>query len=134
MKLLLAFVFALMLPGATLAADASQAAADAAKAWVALVDAGNYAKSWSEASKLFQERVAQAEWEKQVKPVREMLGSLVSRTPGGVELATTLPGAPDGHYAIVKFKTVFAKKAAATETVVMMQEGQAWKCAGYFIE
>lgn len=133
MKLVLALVVALLLPSAALAADASGAATDSAKAWLALVDAGNYAQSWKDASSLFKSRVTEARWAKAIKPTRESLGAVVSRTAVHVEMKKSLPGAPDGEYAVIYFKTKFAKKTQATETVTMMMDGGTWKCAGYFI-
>ncbi len=134
MKTLLAVIFALLIPTAALAADASQQATDSAKVWLALIDAGNTSQSWKDAAPLFQSRISEADWVKAVKPIRESLGAVVSRAPAGVDLAKALPGAPDGDYAVVHFKTKFAKKADATETVTMMMDGGAWKCVGYFIK
>jgi hypothetical protein len=134
MKTVLAVVFALLLPAAALAADASQQAADSAKIWLGLIDTADYSQSWKGASPLFQNRISEADWIKAVKPIRESLGAVVSRVPAGVDLTKTLPGAPDGEYAIVHFKTKFARKADATETVTMMKDGGVWKCAGYFIK
>ena len=133
MKSLLAIAFALLMPVAALA-DPSADATNAAKAWVALVDAGNYAQSWTDSSALMRTRVSQADWAKAAQPVHEMLGAVVSREPAGVDMMKALPGAPDGDYAIVHFKTKFAKKADAKETVTMMLDGGKWKSAGYFIQ
>ena len=133
MKSLLAIAFALLLPVAALA-DPSAAATNAAKAWVALVDQGNFAQSWTDSSGLMQARISQADWAKAAQPVHDQLGPVVSREPAGVDMMKALPGAPDGDYAIVHFKTKFAKKAEAKETVTMMMDGGKWKSAGYFIQ
>lgn len=136
MKLVLAIAFALLMPVAALAAGApadGQKATDAARSWLVLIDNGRYADSWTGASALFKQRVSQEQWVGMVKPIRESFGATVSRTPEGAEMKTSLPGAPDGRYAIVRFKAKFAKKAEATETVTMMLDGNAWKAAGYFI-
>ena len=134
MKLILAFVFALLMPAAAFAADASQQATGSAKSWLALVDAGSYSQSWKDASTLFRNRISDADWAQAVKPARESYGAVVSRERTGIDLVKALPGAPDGDYAVISFKTKFAKKADATETVTMMMEDGAWKCAGYFIK
>ena len=133
MKSLLAIAFALLLPIAALA-DPSADATNAAKAWVALVDAGNFAQSWTASSGLMQARISQADWAKAAQPVHDQLGPVISREPAGVDMMKALPGAPDGDYAIVHFKTKFAKKADAKETVTMMMDGGKWKSAGYFIQ
>ena len=133
MKSLLAIAFALLMPVAALAADASTDATNAAKAWLALVDTGNFAQSWTDSSTLMRARITQDQWTQSAKPVHETLGAVVSRDPAGVDMMKSLPGAPDGDYAIVHFKTKFAKKADAKETVTMMMDGGKWKSAGYFI-
>jgi hypothetical protein len=134
MRTLLAFLFALILPMAAYAGDAKTDAVAAAEAWLALVDAGNFSQSWKDASTLLQARVTPDAWEKSAKPIHDTLGAVVSRDLSGTELMDTLPGAPDGKYAIVRFKTKFAQKADAVETVTMFREATAWKAAGYFIK
>lgn len=134
MKSILAFVFALLLLPVAALADASTDATGAAKAWLALVDAGNLAQSWTTSSGLMQARISQADWTKAAQPIHDQLGAVVSREAAGVQMMKSLPGAPDGDYAIVRFNTKFANKADAKETVTMMMEGGTWKCAGYFIQ
>lgn len=134
MKLLLALIIALVLPASAIAADASKEAADGAMSWLVLVDAGKYDQSWSEASKFFQQHVTATQWAAAVKSAREPLGALVSRPAPLVQLTKSLPGVPDGDYAIVQFHATFATRADALETVTMMMDGDAWKAAGYFIK
>ena len=50
-----------------------------------------------------------------------------------VPFAKSLPGTPDGEYAVVLFQTAFAKKADSVETLTFALEEGKWKCAGYFI-
>ena len=130
MKLLAALILASVLP---LAAQAAEKPGAAATAWLALVDAGNYAQSWSQASTLVQNRVTEAQWQSTVSAVRDPLGAVESRTVSSIKTTDTLPGAPDGHYAVIQYSTKFAHKAAATETVTMIEDGDVWKTAGYFI-
>lgn len=51
----------------------------------------------------------------------------------GAKKAQTLPGAPDGEYQIIQYRTVFANKAGAVETVVLARVGDQWEIVGYFI-
>jgi Protein of unknown function (DUF4019) len=134
MKRLIAFGLALMLPiTAIAAAGASKEATDAARSWLALIDAGRYDRSWNDASSLFREHVTQAQWAAEAKAAREPLGAVESRGAPTVRLATSLPGAPDGQYAILQFHSRFAHKADAVEIVTMMMDDGTWKSAGYFI-
>lgn len=134
MKSLFAFAFALLLLPVAAMADPQADATNAAKAWLALVDAGNFAQSWTDSSGLMQTRISKADWIKAAQPIHDQLGPVQAREPAGVEMMKSLPGAPDGDYAIVHFKTKFAKKADAKETVTMMMDGGKWKSAGYFIQ
>lgn len=134
MKYLAAVVLALLIPGAAMSAEMDgQKATESAKSWLALVDAGNYAQSWNAASTLFKSHVAAAQWESAVMAARGPLGPVVARNPAGIDFETTLPGAPDGQYAVMKFDTKFRKKAAASETVTMAMDGGMWKAAGYYV-
>ena len=134
MKFVAAVVLVFLIPVVALAADAdSQKATDGAKSWLALVDANDYAQSWNTASAFFQSRISQAQWEKAAQAARGPMGPVVVRDVTGVDFATTLPGAPDGQYAVVKFNTKFANKAAATETMTMVMDGGSWKAAGYYV-
>ena len=65
MKYFAVLVFALLIPVAAQAADAdTQNAIDAAKSWLMLVDANDYAQSWNTASTFLQSRITEAQWEK----------------------------------------------------------------------
>jgi Protein of unknown function (DUF4019) len=55
-------------------------AESAARAWLGLVDAGNYAKSWSSASSLFRRKVSASQWESAAASARAPFGAFKSRT------------------------------------------------------
>lgn len=111
-----------------------KAAQAAAEAWLALVDAGNYGKSWSDAAALFRRAIDQAGWEKAVGSVRAPLGSVLSRSLKGAKYATSLPGAPDGEYVVIQYDTSFANKRHAVETITPMKDPDgSWHVSGYFI-
>jgi hypothetical protein len=61
------------------------------------------------------------------------MGRVTARYIASVNFASTLPGAPDGHYAVITFDTKFANKAAAVETMAMVMDGGSWKAAGYHV-
>jgi hypothetical protein len=134
MKQLLAFAFACLMPFAALAADTNQQeqhqATEAGKAWLALVDAGNYDQAWTEAGKQLRHG-KQADWVASTKAMREALGALVRRHPGGVVMTKSVVGLSSGDYALVFFTTDFAQKPEATEKVTMTMEGGAWKTVAY---
>ena len=114
---------------------ARKAAGEAAKSWLALVDAGEYARSWSAASALFQKQVTADRWEQTVRGVRGELGKLVSRKAEKADYSRTLPGAPDGEYVVQQYASAFENKKEAMETVVTLREKDgSWKVVGYFIK
>lgn len=118
----------------TSAAKAEAAAKEAAKGWLKLVDAGDYAASWRQAAALFKEAVTESQWQQAAKAVRGPLGKLVSRKLKSATYATSLPGAPDGHYVVLQYDSAFEHKASAVETVTMMLDEGAWRASGYFIK
>ena len=106
----------------------------AAQQWLALVDQGRYGDSWNAAAGYFQEIVPQHQWEQSLQAVRTPLGRMLTRTVLRTKYATTLPGAPDGHYVIIQFKTSFEHKQSAIETVTpMIDKDGRWRISGYFI-
>ena len=114
---------------------AEQAAIKSAQAWLDLVDAGCYAKSWEATAATFKLAVNQTDWEKTAQAVRAPLGKMVSRKIKSRQYATSLPGAPDGEYVVIQYATTFEYKADAVETVTPMldKDGQ-WKVSGYYIK
>jgi len=57
------------------------------------------------------------------------------RTLKSGQHTSTLPGAPAGDYALLAYSTDFAKKASATETVILMHDPDGkWRVSGYFIK
>lgn len=110
-------------------------ATSAAVAWLALVDAGNYAQSWNAAATRFQQRVTQEQWQSSAARARGPLGALKSRNLRSATFKHTVPGAPDGEYVVIRFDASFANKAAAIETVTPMKDDDGtWRVAGYYIK
>lgn len=105
----------------------------AANAWVSLIDDQRWEESWNAAGTLFKSQMPQRRWASTVRPVRELLGALSSRSVKSVTKTKSLPGAPDGDYEVVQFQTSFANKASASETVVLSHEASGWRVDGYFI-
>lgn len=112
-----------------------QAAQSAARAWLALVDSGKYAESWQEAAQYFKAAVPEDQWKKTMQTHRAPLGALQDRKLVSAVYTTTLPGAPDGEYVVVKYESSFEHKKAAVETVTpMLDKDHHWRVSGYFIK
>ena len=106
----------------------------AVNAWLALMDAGDYAKGWATASEVFRKVVGQEKWVTMSHSVRQPLGAVISRKQTSTEKISSLPGMADGPYFVEKFDTSFAGMSAATETVTfVLEKGGQWKAAAYLI-
>jgi hypothetical protein len=114
--------------------SAESAAQSAARAWLGLVDAGKYADSWSSAAAPFRQKITAAQWQAAASAARAPLGSLRSRTLKSATHTSTLPGAPDGDYVVLQYRSSFENKASAIETVTPLKDtdGQ-WHVCGYYV-
>ena len=113
----------------------SAAGLDSAGAWLTLVDAGQYDKSWDQAASLFKESLSKDQWVKSLQTARMPLGKVISRTSTSTTYTTSLPGVPDGKYVVIKYDTSFENKKSAVETVTpMLDKDGKWRVSGYFIK
>ncbi len=113
---------------------AVKAATEATLTWVSRLDTTQYDTTWSTAAALFKSAVSLNQWTQSISAVRSPLGKPLDRQLQSAEFKTSLPGAPDGQYVVIQFRTRFEHKKEATETVVPMldKDGQ-WRVSGYFI-
>ncbi len=115
-------------------ADKEKAAVAAAKEWLALIDSSHYGQSWKQAAEYFRTAVTKEEWRESMMAVRSPLGRLRTREFHDAVYKTSLPGAPDGEYIIIQFKTSFENKKSAVETVTpMLEKDGRWRVSGYYI-
>ncbi len=133
MKWRILAILAVLWTVAAWAGPAEDEAAAAAKAWLAVVDAKNYAQSWKDAADLFQQGVSQDKWDDMVQSIRDKVGPVKTRAFQAAQFAKALPGVPDGDYAIVSFQTDFESRVASTEVITLLHENGKWKVGGYFI-
>ena len=114
--------------------EAEKQALAAAESWLVLVDDGKYGEGWDVAAEYLKNAVTKDDFEKSMKAARKPLGKVKSREVKSKEYRTSLPGAPDGEYVVIQFKTSFENKKAAIETITpMLDKGGKWKVSGYFI-
>ncbi|MGB5364953.1 MAG: DUF4019 domain-containing protein [Polyangiales bacterium] len=106
----------------------------AGDSWLAVVDAERYDESWERACAFFKGVVPKDQWVTQVAGVRGPLGSVLSREVASAEYSTKLPGAPDGEYVVIQYRTKFENKASAIETVTPMRDPDGvYRVSGYYI-
>jgi hypothetical protein len=114
--------------------EAEKQAVAAAETWLALVDQDKYAESWDAAAMHLKNAVGKEGFVKSLTAARKPLGKLKSREVKSKEYRTSLPGAPDGQYVVIQFKTVLENKKSAVETVTpMLDKDKKWRVSGYYI-
>ena len=112
--------------GSKTVTGATPAPDDRAKQWLVLVDDKNYAQSWSEAGKAFQNRQKTDAWARDAASRREPLGAVASRSLKSIDLSRS-------NTAVIKYDSVFAHKAAAVETVTLSSENGGWVVTDYSV-
>jgi hypothetical protein len=100
---------------------------DRARQWLVLVDDKNYSQSWNESGKAFQTRQKTDAWAKDAGDKRVPLGAVASRGLKSIDLSRNT-------VAVVRYDTVFARKAAAVETVTLAFENGGWSVTDYSVE
>ncbi len=134
-RLLAVLLVMLFVSGVCFGASPEKKAKIAAKSWLELVDAKNYAKSYDDAASFFKKMVKKDDWINTLTNLRSMLRGVVSRQLISEEYTTKMEGAPDGEYVVLKYKTKFEKKEYADEVVVpMLDTDGKWRVSGYYIK
>jgi hypothetical protein len=115
--------------------DRVEAALQAAEAWLELVDQGDYEKSWEEAAAYFRQAVEPEQWQKTMRAVRGPLGEVTTRELQEAKYQSSLAGAPDGDYVVIRYDTSFSNKAESLETITpMLDPDGRWRVSGYYIK
>ncbi len=102
---------------------------EVARQWLGLVDQSRWDESYRATAPAFRKLNTVQVWAAASERVRVPLGAVQSRVFLSQE---NLPAPPAG-YEVVKFRTSFANKADATETVTLDHEGGSWRVVGVTI-
>lgn len=114
---------------------AESAAVASAKEFLALVDSEKYGESWDEAAQLFKNAVSKDKWVQTMDRMRKPLGKNLSRELASQKTLKSLPGAPDGEYVVIQFKSSFENKKSAMETITpTMDKDGKWRVSGYYLQ
>ena len=96
------------------------------ESWLALLDEGDYARSWETAAPALQRTTGPADWIARLEALRRPLGGIVSRRIQS--MTETVAGA---RYE-ARYESAFQSLGAAIETVTYArQHGGAWQPIGY---
>lgn len=99
---------------------------DAARQWLVLLDQSKWDETYRATGSAFRKLNTLQVWSSISEKVRAPLGAPISRTFLSQE---NLPAPPAG-YEVVKFRTQFAKKPDAVETVTLDREDGKWRVVG----
>ena len=102
----------------------------AARSWLQLHDEERWRETWEGSTAEFRKRNSLESWAAVAEKVRPPMGATISRT---VISRDQVPTPPSGAE-VVKFRTRFANKGDATETVALVREGGEWKVQGIYID
>ncbi len=120
---------------AATAQSAAETAAEAAAAnWLALVDAGEYGRGWTQAADYMRRVTAEPVWASSVAHARAICGALKSRRLTSAYATSNLPDSPPGHYVVIHYASRFAHNSPATETLTLIEGPKGvWRVVGYYI-
>ncbi len=102
----------------------------AARDWLQLHDEGRWRETWDQMGSQMRKANSLERWTEVAQSVRPPLGATVSR----VAIARDDVPAPPAGIQVVKFRTRFANKADAVETVSLAREDGNWKVVGIYID
>ena len=119
-------------PQSAPAADiaASPEVVDAARQFLALIDQGKWDDSYRAMNTSFRKLNTAKVWAAESEKMRARFGAAISRTLLSQE---DVPAPPHG-YEMVKFRTSFANKPEAMETVTLDRENGRWRVTGVTVE
>ncbi len=105
-----------------------------ARDWLALVDRGEAKAARDRSAAKFRDAAPEDRWAKALAAQRGPRGPVVQRTLASTRFEKSFPGAPEGEYAVLAFRTAFEKEAGGTETVTLEREADGvWRVVGYTI-
>ena len=116
----------------------------AARQWLLLIDAGDWAGSYAATGQSFKDLNSLEVWTKVASETQPQFGKVTARSVTEVQVKGADTGrtlvseefvpAPPAGYQMVKFRTNFSAKPDAVETLTLVQEGGQWKVVGYWID
>ena len=113
---------------------AERAAAEAAKPWLAMMDAGEYARCWEAGASYFQEMESLVTWESKAQEYRGPLGAFQSRTLDTVRYFVDPWGAPPGEYAVVVYDSRWENGDIYESVNMQKQADGQWLVVGYNVQ
>jgi hypothetical protein len=119
-----------------------EAAKEAASEWLALVDAGEFEASHSEAASFFQAQLTAEQWRQMVEQGhnqlnlesfngRELIAARYTDSPTDQPKMSALSGQVPDEYVAIQYRADYGK--TVIETVTLTRDDDAWRVVGYYI-
>jgi hypothetical protein len=113
---------------------AENAAIASATEWLTLVDEGRLAESWETAAPFLRDRIPRQSWLESGNAMRAALGNRLLRKQFAVMETDTVGSAPVGSYVVLEYRSRFAQRPDAFESVTtMLCDDGKWRVAGYSV-
>lgn len=104
-----------------------------ARKWLTIMDHNDFSHAWEQASILVRQSITKEAFIKEASRSREPLGSFIKRDILIAQPKTEMPGAPQGQYVLITFKSEFHNKQPVNETIIVQKDpDNSWRVAGYF--
>ena len=112
---------------------AATVAALAAREWLAYTDSLDAATTWERAGKQFKNAMSVSTWTDALRKAREPRGKIERRAIVRTSFTRSIRGRPDADYALVLFRTAFAKRDAVESITLERESDGVWRVIGYVI-
>ncbi len=111
----------------------SEDAVATARHFAQIIDNGNYADAYSQASPILRLAQTQQEFVTSVERERQLLGPVQQRHLKALRAIGIYPRFPDGDYLIVQFEARTMHKEKAAEVILLRHQNGVWLVADYSI-
>jgi Protein of unknown function (DUF4019) len=115
-------------------APEEQAAERQALGFLGYLDHGRFADSYAYTGMLIRGQLDREAFASQVEKDRAGTGTIQSRELVDASYTTTLAGAPEGQYVVLRYHSSFANRPDTVETLTLAFAKGYWRVSGWYIK
>ncbi len=109
-------------------------ALEAARIWLATLDAGRYGESWEDAAPTLRESMTKVQWETGLEAARTPLGVVIARKIREATCTRASAADPATEICVIRYDTRFENRPLTTEVVTPVRgRGGTWRVAAYVL-
>jgi len=107
---------------------------EAARTWLATLDAGRFGESWEDAAPVLQESMTKVQWETGLEAARAPLGVVIVRKMREASCSRGTRADPAAEICVIRYDTRFENRPLTTEiaTPIRGRDGT-WRVASYVL-